>query len=156
MTIDEIIELLSLEYGFRKNTIKKYYDVLKKVPVFKDEDAMECLSIICEEKAHAITEMIVTYQDNESGLITSREQKKTKSVGDIIRMALREVYADYYEVIDKFNGNSMIYDETEFDVMEREEIEEDTIWSYVDEITDIRLKDREAYEKTKKKKDVQE
>ena len=51
--IKAVIEELSEEYGLKPRTISKYYDMLKQNPMFNDDDAMECLSMVCGERVTA-------------------------------------------------------------------------------------------------------
>ena len=151
MNIEEIIEMLSDEYGIKPNTVRRYYDILKEYPVFDDKDAMECLALICSDRVNTAVQMHIMYVSNKTGLCEVTRKMRYKSIQNVIEDVLKDVYEDHYESVEKFGGNSMIYDETEYDVMEREDQVENMLYKYVDQIKDIRLKDREAYEKTKKK-----
>ena len=151
MSIEEIIETLAEEYGIKPKTIKRYYDMLKEYPAFDDRDAMKCLSLICEDRVHAVVQMQILYESSKHGLCVRDAKPKFKSVQAVVDDVIREVYEERYEAMENFSGNSMIYDETEYDVMEREDQVEDVLYKYIDEMEDIRTKDNEAYQKMKKK-----
>lgn len=151
MSIEEIIENLAEEYGTRPQTLRNYYEILKEYPMFNDEDAMECLSIICAERIRTVVRTDDKFISDVTGLPVQKFKARTKSIKEIINDALLEVYPEYYDAEERFSISSVMYDETEYDVMEREDQLENMVSQYYDEADDIRMKAIAAYEKTKKK-----
>ncbi len=155
MSIEEIIAVLSADYGVRPNTLRKYYEMLKEYPIFQEEDAMECLSIICEERIPIVTIAEEKFISDVTGLPTQKFRIRYKLIKDIIENTLRDVYPEYGDEVEKIAMSPIMYDEAEYDVMERDDQLDYLIDKYYDEADDIRMKARAAHEKTKKKNNTQ-
>ena len=148
--IKDIIEELSEEYGLKPRTISKYYGMLKQDPMFNDDDAMECLSMVCGERVTAA----VSYQRQleHNRLFNEHKRIKVKSLRASIEDALNSIYSDQIAAMRRATqGISLMYDETEYDIMEREDQMFETAVAYFDESEDIRIKARDAEKRAKQK-----
>lgn len=150
--LNAIIENLSIEYEITPATIKKYLSMLRKSPLFDEEDAAECLTLLCDDRMH-VAELIkdqIEYNRKHHVVRALHSKKLSESVSDVIKT----VYGDLVGM-DELSPEPRIYDETDYDVMEREDKIMDEMIEYFEHRLDIDDKAKEKAKEMKKKKDVQ-
>jgi len=136
--LNNIVDRLAEEYEFKKSTIRRYYRLFKKYPMFCDEDAEVCLELLCQSR----NEAEATYRAYLAKCKTKSEADSeisynVDSLTSSMAKILLEVYPDYYYTEDKDFIKSIIYDENEYDIMERDEYVEDVRDVYIKEKHDI-------------------
>ena len=63
--LDIIIDNLHNRYGYKKSAIKKWYILLQNKSCFIEEDASECLEIICDYKEYISSELSRRRNNNQ-------------------------------------------------------------------------------------------
>ena len=117
----DIIDYLSMEYRLHPRTISGYYEMLKQSPLFEEADAMECLTMLWGER---VTESFLYKQQLEENRRAHENNPiRVNSLETSIENTLRFVYSYKYEAMERAIsfGTLLLYDENEFDIMERDD-----------------------------------